>query len=90
MMPPSRPFFYTLRTTDGRQATIYVPPDDNPWQAEPQYARASFENDSHLAELRIPARLRSQASRPNSRTCRPRNPVPALESLNPIHCGHGP
>jgi hypothetical protein len=28
-----RPSFYTLRTTHGRQATIYVPRDDDPWQA---------------------------------------------------------
>ncbi len=48
-----RPSFYTLRTTDGHQATIYVAPDGDPWQAATQYARTSFAGDSQLAALRI-------------------------------------
>jgi hypothetical protein len=53
MPPEPRPAFYTLRTTRGHQATIYVTPDDDPWQAATQYARASIASDSQLAELRI-------------------------------------
>jgi hypothetical protein len=53
MPSQSRPSYYTLSTTDGRQVTIYVAPDDDPWQAATQYARASFASDSQLAALRI-------------------------------------
>jgi hypothetical protein len=53
MPPVPRPSFYTLRTTHGYQATIYVAPHDDPWQTATQHARASFASDSQLAELRI-------------------------------------
>ena len=48
--PPS---FYTLTTTDGHQATLYVAPDDDPWQVATQYARSRIASDNYLAELRI-------------------------------------
>jgi len=53
MSSQPRPAYYTFTTTHGHQASVYVPPDDDPWQAATHYARASVESDSHLAELRI-------------------------------------
>jgi hypothetical protein len=53
MPSETRPTFFTLRTTSGQPATRFVPPDDDPWQAATQHARASFAADSQLAELRI-------------------------------------
>jgi hypothetical protein len=75
------PSFYTLRTTGGHQATLYVPPDDGPWQAATQYARASFASDSQLAELRIAteAEVAALTARLEGALLAPtlcRNPVP--------------
>jgi hypothetical protein len=53
--------YYAFTTTDGHQATIYVAPDDDPWQVATQYVRAHIASDSHLAALRIASQAESAA-----------------------------